>query len=134
MCQWPSRSGARFISFFCRSTPSRRRHWGGSHGSDVSALCRSGRAQGNGCCVCSRRRRKRHSHVVRTFATTTADLIELSEWLEENGCTHVAMEATGVYWKPVWQVLATGSYGLILWKAAQVKNVPGRKTHVSDPT
>jgi hypothetical protein len=46
------------------------------------------------------------SHLVRTFATTTAGLIELGEWLQENGCTHVAMEATGVYWKPVWQVLA----------------------------
>jgi hypothetical protein len=44
--------------------------------------------------------------LVRTFATTTAGLIELGEWLQENGCTHVAMEATGVYWKPVWQVLA----------------------------
>src|SRR5215831_20218873 len=72
------------------------------------------------------------SHVVRTFATTTADLIELSEWLEENGCTHVAMEATGVYWKPVWQVLADSSFELILANAAQVKNVPGRKTDVND--
>src|SRR5262249_57048978 len=45
------------------------------------------------------------SRSVRTFATTTASLIELGEWLEVNGCTHVAMEATGVYWKPVWQVL-----------------------------
>jgi transposase len=75
------------------------------------------------------------SHVVRTFATTTADLIELSEWLEENGCTHVAMEATGVYWKPVWQVLADSScFELILANAAQVKNVPGRKTDVNDAT
>jgi hypothetical protein len=41
------------------------------------------------------------SRSVRTFATTTASLIELGEWLEVNGCTHVAMEATGVYWKPV---------------------------------
>ena len=75
------------------------------------------------------------SHVVRTFATTTADLIVLSEWLEENGCTHVAMEATGVYWKPVWQVLADSScFELILANAAQVKNVPGRKTDVNDAT
>ena len=41
------------------------------------------------------------SRTVRTFETTTARLIELAEWLEANGCTHVAMEATGVYWKPV---------------------------------
>jgi transposase len=50
------------------------------------------------------------SRLVRTFATTTASLIELSEWLEENGCTHVAMEATGVYWKPCgkcWQATAS---------------------------
>jgi transposase len=74
------------------------------------------------------------SRLVRTFATTTAGLIELGEWLEENGCTHVAMEATGVYWKPVWQVLADSSFELILANAAQVKNVPGRKTDVNDAT
>jgi transposase len=74
------------------------------------------------------------SQLVRTFATTTAGLIELGEWLEENGCTHVAMEATGVYWKPVWQVLADSSFELILSNAAHVKNVPGRKTDVNDAT
>jgi transposase len=72
------------------------------------------------------------SRSVRTFATTTASLIELGEWLEVNGCTHVAMEATGVYWKPVWQVLADSSFELVLANAAQVKNVPGRKTDVND--
>jgi transposase len=72
------------------------------------------------------------SRSVRTFATTTASLIELGEWLEVNGCTHVAMEATGVYWKPVWQVLADGAFELILANAAQVKSVPGRKTDVND--
>ena len=66
------------------------------------------------------------SRSVRTFATTTSDLIALGEWLEANGCTHVAMEATGVYWKPVWQVLADGSFELVLANAAHVKNVPGR--------
>ena len=74
------------------------------------------------------------SRSVRTFATTTANLIELGEWLEVNGCTHVAMEATGVYWKPVWQVLADGAFELILANAAQVKSVPGRKTDVNDAT
>jgi transposase len=69
---------------------------------------------------------------VRTFTTTTAGLIELGEWLEENGCTHVAMEATGVYWRPVWQVLADSSFELVLANAAHVKNVPGRKTDVND--
>jgi transposase len=69
---------------------------------------------------------------VRTFETTTASLIALSEWLAENGCTHVAMEATGVYWKPVWHILDDGDFQLILANAAHVKNVPGRKTDVND--
>ena len=66
------------------------------------------------------------SRSVRTFATTTASLIEWGEWLEANGCTHAAMEATGVYWKPVLE--------LVLANAAQVKNVPGRKSDVNDAT
>jgi len=69
---------------------------------------------------------------VKTFATTTAGLLALSDWLSENGCTHVAMEATGVYWKPVWHVLSDGEFELVLANAAHVKNVPGRKTDVSD--
>jgi transposase len=69
---------------------------------------------------------------VRTFAATTAGLLSLSEWLAENGCTHAAMEATGVYWKPVWHVLCDGEIELVLANAAHVKNVPGRKTDVSD--
>jgi len=69
---------------------------------------------------------------VRTFGTTTAGLLELAEWLAANGCTHVAMEATGVYWRPVWHVLVEGGLVLVLANAAQVKNVPGRKTDVGD--
>jgi transposase len=69
---------------------------------------------------------------VRTFKTTTADLLGLSEWLAENECTHVAMEATGVYWKPVWHVLDDGEFELVLANATHVKNVPGRKTDVND--
>ncbi len=71
---------------------------------------------------------------VQTFATTTAGLLALSAWLAERGCTHVAMEATGVYWKPVWHILADGDFTLVLANAAQVKNVPGRKTDVADAT
>jgi transposase len=71
---------------------------------------------------------------VRTFATTTAGLIALSDWLSEHGCTHVAMEATGVYWKPVWHVLSDGGFTLLLANATHVKNVPGRKTDVNDAT
>jgi len=69
---------------------------------------------------------------VRTFQTTTADLLRLSVWLAENDCTHVAMEATGVYWKPVWHILDDGEFVLVLANAAHVKNVPGRKTDVND--
>lgn len=71
---------------------------------------------------------------VRTFQTTTRALMALSEWLSAEGCTHVAMEATGVYWKPVWHVLADGDCELVLANAAHVKNVPGRKTDVNDAT
>ena len=66
------------------------------------------------------------------FGTTTAELLRLSAWLAENECTHVAMEATGVYWKPVWHILDDGEFVLILANAAHVKNVPGRKTDVKD--
>jgi transposase len=70
---------------------------------------------------------------VRRFPTTTQGLLELSEWLERGGCTHVAMEATGVYWKPVWHILE-GRFALVLANAAHVKNVPGRKSDVNDAT
>jgi len=56
----------------------------------------------------------------------------LLAWLTEMGCTHVAMEATGVYWKPVWNILSDGDFELVLANAAHIKNVPGRKTDVSD--
>jgi transposase len=69
---------------------------------------------------------------VRTFDTTTPGLLALSAWLAECGCTHIAMEATGVYWKPVWHILSDGAFTLILANAAHVKNVPGRKTDVAD--
>ncbi len=69
---------------------------------------------------------------MRTFATTTPLLLDLSAWLDEHACTHVAMEATGIYWRPVWQVLDADSRTLILANAAHVKNVPGRKTDVAD--
>src|SRR4051794_13893037 len=69
---------------------------------------------------------------VRSFETTTPGLLALSVWLAECGCTHVVMEATGVYWRPVWHVLSDGEFVLILANAAHVKNVPGRKTDVSD--
>jgi transposase len=68
---------------------------------------------------------------VRTFSTMPADLLRLSDWLASGGCTHVAMESTGVYWKPIWNVLE-GTFTLLLVNAAHVKAVPGRKTDVAD--
>jgi transposase len=65
------------------------------------------------------------------FATMTADLLALRDWLKGLGVTHVAMEATGVYWKPVWYVLED-DFELLLVNAAHVKRVPGRKTDVQD--
>lgn len=70
---------------------------------------------------------------VRTFSTTTRALLELSDWLASEEVTHVAMEATGVYWKPVWQILSGGDFELILANAQHIKNVPGRKSDVIDP-
>jgi transposase len=70
----------------------------------------------------------------RTFETTTAGLLELLAWLTASECTHVAMEATGVYWKPVWSILSDGEFELVLANAAHIKNVPGRKTDVNDAT
>jgi transposase len=72
--------------------------------------------------------------VVKTFKTTTQELMALSNWLSAEGATHIAMEATGVYWKPVWHILSDGGFELILANAAHVKNVPGRKTDVNDAT
>ena len=69
---------------------------------------------------------------VRRFDTTTPGLLALGAWLAECGCTRAVMEATGVYWKPVWHVLSDGELALVLANAAHVRNVPGRKTDVAD--
>lgn len=68
---------------------------------------------------------------VRTLQTTTKALFTLADWLESHGCTHIAMEATGVYWKPVWHLLE-GRFELVLANAQHIRNVPGRKTDVND--
>ena len=68
---------------------------------------------------------------VRTFGTTTRELLRLADWLGAAGCTHVAMESTGVYWRPVYQILE-GSFELLLVNAQHIKAVPGRKTDVKD--
>ena len=69
---------------------------------------------------------------VRTFGTVTAELLRLSDWLQEEGVTTVAMESTGVYWKPVFNVLETTGLELLVVNAQHIKAVPGRKTDVKD--
>jgi len=69
---------------------------------------------------------------IRTFGTTTRELLDLREWLLSQGCTHVAMESTGVYWKPVYAVLEGGGLEIVVANAQHVKKVPGRKTDVKD--
>jgi transposase len=65
---------------------------------------------------------------IKTFNTATQELLALSDWLSAENATHIAMEATGVYWKPVWNILSDGEFELVLGNAAHIKNVPGRKT------
>jgi transposase len=89
------------------------------HKASVTACLRS---PGDG----ARRRQE-----VRTFGTTTRELLRLVDWLTAAGCTHVAMESTGVYWRPVYNLLE-GSVELFLVNAQHVKMVPGRKTDVRD--
>jgi transposase len=69
----------------------------------------------------------------RTVSTTTRGLLELADWLKARGCTHVAMEATGVYWKPVWHILE-GHVTLTLANAMHIRNIPGRKSDKNDAT
>lgn len=69
----------------------------------------------------------------RTVSTNTRALLELTDWLTAQGVTHVAMEATGVYWKPVWHVLE-GHATLVLANAMHIRNIPGRKSDTNDAT
>jgi transposase len=69
---------------------------------------------------------------VRTFGTMTADLLALYDWLVEMQVTHVAMESTGVLWKPVWNILEGNDWQLLLVNAQELKQVPGRKSDVKD--
>jgi transposase len=67
----------------------------------------------------------------RTYVTTTEELLKLSDWLREQGCTHVAFEATGVYWKPIFNLLED-HFELLMVNAQHIKAVPGRKTDIKD--
>jgi transposase len=90
------------------------------HKAQVTACVRMPAAEGRG----------REQHVVE-FATTVQGLLALRDWLSAHGVTAVAMEATGVFWKPVWAILED-EFELLLVNARHVKQVPGRKTDVSD--
>ena len=79
--------------------------------------------------VCESQAKKRQK--VRVFSTFTRDLLEMAEWLKEEGATHVAMEATGVYWRPVWAVLEV-EFEQMLVNPQHMKAVPGRKTDTKD--
>ncbi len=68
---------------------------------------------------------------IRTFSTMTEDLLQMKDWLAELGISHVAMESTGVYWKPVYNLLE-GQFELLVVNAQHIKNVPGKKTDVKD--
>ncbi len=82
------------------------------------------------CVVVSGSGKQPHKEI-RTFNTMTADLLELADWLTAQRVTHVALESTGVYWKPAWNVLES-SFTLLLVNARHIKQVPGRKTDVKD--
>lgn len=79
--------------------------------------------------VCESQAKKRQK--VRVFSTFPRDLLQMAEWLKEEGVTHVAMEATGVYWRPVWAVLEV-QFEQMLVNPQHMKAVPGRKTDTKD--
>jgi transposase len=83
------------------------------------------------CVLLSPEQGTRPRKEVRTFPALTDGLLALGDWLTSHGVTHVALESTGVYWKPVWNVLE-GDFALLLVNAHHVKQVPGRKTDVKD--
>ena len=82
-------------------------------------------------CVRSVSREGTAQDEVRTFRTMTRDLREMAEWLKSHQVTHVAMESTGVYWKPIWNLLE-GDFELMLVNAHEPKQVPGRKSDIRD--
>ena len=69
---------------------------------------------------------------IRTFGTMTEDLQAMCQWIRQHGCTHVAMESTGVYWKPIYNLLEDQGLEILVVNAQHIKQVPGRKTDVKD--
>ncbi|TQR28051.1 IS110 family transposase [Lysinibacillus sphaericus] len=70
--------------------------------------------------------------VIQTFSTKTVFLLQLIDWIKEHGCTHVAMESTGVFWKPIVNILEAENIEFLVVNAQHIKSVPGRKTDVKD--
>ena len=69
---------------------------------------------------------------IRTFKSMTHDLLQLADWIVGNRVTHVAMESTGVYWRPIYDVLETRDLTLLVMNAQHIKAVPRRKTDIKD--
>lgn len=69
---------------------------------------------------------------IQTFGTMTKDLLDLADWITSKGCTHVAMESTGIYWKPIYNLLEDQEIEVLVVNAQHIKAVPGRKTDVKD--
>lgn len=84
-----------------------------------------------GCIMVPKEDGKGIKKEIRTYNTMTNDLLQLREWLRSEGITHVAMESTGVYWKPVYNILEDG-FEVLLVNARHIKNVPGKKTDIQD--
>jgi len=82
-------------------------------------------------CVLIRESGHREQKYLREFGTTTSQILSCVDWLRELGATHIAMESTGVYWRPIWNLME-GQFELLLANAAHIKQVPGRKTDVKD--
>ncbi|HEX6507677.1 MAG TPA: IS110 family transposase [Chloroflexota bacterium] len=82
-------------------------------------------------CLIARGSDGKPTKTIRTFGTMTEDLLAMADWLRQAECTHVAMESTGVFWKPVYNLLE-GTFELLLVNARHIKAVPGRKSDVQD--
>src|SRR6266446_4371404 len=82
-------------------------------------------------CVLIRESGRKEQKHLREFATTTSEILNCADWLQSLGVTHVAMESTGVYWRPVWNLLE-GQFDLLLANATHMRNVPGPKTDIKD--
>ena len=101
---------------------------------DILYACCAGLDVHKETVVATVRRRQDNGKVqqhTRTYGTMTEQLLELADWLEAEGVTHLAMESTGVYWKPIWNLLEE-RFHILLVNAQHIKHVPGRKTDVKD--